>query len=76
MECYGVLLGLLDGALAVTRKTYHYDPASDAVVEELHADREERERAEALQRDEREQRQRAWEREEAERDARRSGPYL
>ena len=58
------------------RKTFHYDPASDAVVEDAQALREEREREETRQRDMLEQQQRAWEREEAEREARRAGPYL
>ena len=60
----------------MTRKTFHYDPASDEVVEDGRELREEREREEARQRDILEQQQRAWECEEAEREARRAGPYL
>lgn len=60
----------------MTRKTFHYDPASDTVVEDDQALREEREREEARQRDTLEQQQRAWEREQEEREARRAGPYL
>ena len=60
----------------MTRKTFRYDPASDVVVEDGQALREEREREEARQRDVLEQQQRVWEREEAERETRRVGPYL
>ena len=60
----------------MTRKTFRYDPANDTVVEDGQALREEREREEARQRDMLEQQQREWEREQAERDARRAGPYL
>ena len=60
----------------MTRKTFHYDPASDEVVEDDRELREEREREEARQRDALEQQQREWEREQVERDTRRAGPYL